>query len=440
MEIIGICYQQNAGSGVPFYFLKRHQATGSEGGARVGGDPMTVVFWLCLFLVGYTYAGYPLLLRGLAGWCRWREARRRAREDRRLALARRRAPAVAVPMPEPSTPPGLISIVIVVHNEANRIAGRLENLGQCERPWDTEVILVCDGCTDDTAAIARTCPGGLTVKVVEQETRQGKASGLNRGIAEARGEIVVFADARQRFNRYALVRLVAPFADPVVAAVSGNLDIAASGQGAGAGIDAYWKLERLIRRLESEIDSAIGCTGAIYALRREAYEPLPADTILDDVVIPMRALVAGGRVLFESEAMAFDPQELAPDHEKRRKIRTLAGNYQMLFRHPGWLLPWRNRAWWQLISHKYLRLAGPFLLAVCLISSVWLARESVFFRIALVGQLMCYGVALCGLAFRAIRSPLFTAPAGFLFLQWQGLRAFFHYLRLRRTARGGVWS
>lgn len=441
---------------------------------------MSVVFWLSLLLVGYTYAGYPVLLRALTGWKRRREIRRAEQEARVLARSKSKSPSgPAKPVagaggeiPPPPLPIS-VSVVLVVHNEAGRIAERIENLRQCDRSWPTEIIVVCDGCTDDTAARARACdsghgalspvigvvsmglfesaraasdvatlpdPGRGPVRVFEQESRLGKASGLNRGVSEARGDIIVFADARQRFNRYAILKLVAPFRDPAVAAVSGNLDIAASEQGTGAGIDAYWRLERYIRRLESEWDSVIGCTGAIYALRRSVYEPLPADTILDDVVIPMRALAGGHRVLFESEAMAFDPQELAPDREKRRKIRTLAGNYQMLFRYPAWLSPGKNRAWWQLLSHKYLRLAGPFFLVACLASSAWLARESLFYRILLGGQVFCYALALLGLMFRAIRSPLFTAPAGFLFLQWQGLRALFHYLRLRRSTESGAWS
>lgn len=413
---------------------------------------MRTAFWLSLLLLAYTYLGYPVLLGILARWRKAAERKRAAREPAARFRSEAAGPS-GLPGPAARIPPvpRCLSVVLVVHNESARMIPRLDNLRQCERPWEVEILVVGDGCTDDTVeqvrGWARRSAGpaggdgpGLRVEAIVEDDRRGKASGLNRGVAAATGEIVVFADARQRFNRYALLRLVEPFADPSVAAVSGNLDIAPSEQGAGAGIDAYWKLERRIRRLESEWDSVIGCTGAIYALRRDAYAPLPEDTILDDVVIPMRALVAGRRVLFEPEAMAFDPQELAPEREQRRKIRTLAGNYQMLFRHPEWLLPWRNRAWWQLVSHKYLRLAGPLLLAACLLSSAWLAGESLFFRICLAGQLVCYAAALVGLAFRAIRSPVFTAPAGFLFLQWQGLRALIHYLRLRRSARGGAWS
>jgi cellulose synthase/poly-beta-1,6-N-acetylglucosamine synthase-like glycosyltransferase len=404
---------------------------------------MSLLFWICLFLVGYTYAGYPALLSVLVAWKSRREALRQSREKaRQKSKAKPPAPAVVAPPGAAAAagPAGpSVSIVVVVHNESARLAARIENLAQCEFPGDRELIVVCGGCTDDSAAVAASFGNLLPIRVIELPENRGKATGLNAGVAGARGDLIVFADARQRFHRHAIRRLTAAFADPAVGAVSGNLDIAASETGAGAGIDAYWKLERLIRHLESEFDSAIGCTGAIYAIRRSAFEPLPEDTILDDVVIPMRILVGGARVLFDREATAFDPQELAPDNEQRRKIRTLAGNYQMLFRYPAWLAPWKNRAWWQVISHKYLRLAGPFLLPGCLISSILLARDSGFFRVMLTGQLFCYALALLGLVFRAVRSPVLTAPAGFLFLQWQGLRALFHYLRIRRSARGGVW-
>ncbi len=398
---------------------------------------MSALFWLSLLVMGYTQLGYPLVLRALllarGGW----RARRAARES--ALPASLREPSSPEPT-ETETDAPQISIVLVAHNEAGRIEARIENLARCHYAGPRELVVVCGGCTDDTAERARRFQGDLEVRVFEPEEHSSKAAGLNRAVEEARGEILVFADARQQFNVHAIARLVAPFSDPAVAGVSGNLDIAPTEDGAGAGIDAYWKLERWIRKLESDWDSVIGCTGAIYALRRSAFEPLPEDTILDDVVVPMRAVLAGHRVLFETEARAYDPQSLSPEKERRRKIRTLAGNYQTLFRYPEWLWPPRNRLWWQVISHKYLRLTGPFLLALCLLSSAWLARDHALYRVAFIGQLACYALALAGMLFRGIRSPLITAPAGFLFLQWQGLRALFYYLRMRRSPRAGVWS
>jgi len=381
-----------------------------------------VIFWLCLLTFAYTYLGYPLVLKF-------------------LCASRRPSPAPALDA-VPAAPPPSLSIILVARDEARRIAARIANLAACHYPGQRQLIVVCNACSDDTAKIARAWRGSLDILVVEQDDLPAKAAGLNRGVAAASGDLLVFADARQDFDPDALVHLVAPFSNPQVAAVSGNLTIAASASGAAAGIDSYWQLERWIRKLESRWDSSIGCTGAIYALRRECFLPIPHDTILDDVVIPMQALVAGGRVLFEPSALAFDPQVLSPEQERRRKVRTLAGNYQMLFRYPAWLLPSRNRAWWQLASHKYLRLGGPALLFACLASASYLSAlpsAPLLYRFALAAQLACYALAALGIALPSLRSRLLTLPAGFLFLQWQALRALRYYLKLRHSSAAGGW-
>ncbi len=387
---------------------------------------LVLLFWLSLGAVGYAYLGYPLLLRGLNAILRRGAAA--ADELPRSASGASDAPSV--------------SFVLVACDEADRIADRLRNLAACVYPGEREIVLVCDGCRDATAERARQADAGIPLRLVEQSERRGKAAGLNLAAAAASGEILVFADARQRFDGEAVARLVAPLRlDPAVAGVSGSLEIEPSSEGAATGIDAYWRLEKFLRREEALLDSVIGCTGAIYALRRSAYEPIPDDTLIDDVVVPMQALVRGGRILFEPAAKAYDPQTLAPERERRRKVRTLAGNYQMLFRYPGWLLPWRNRCWWQLVSHKYSRLAGPFLLAICFIASVALARDSAFFRLALAAQAACYLCGLVGLALPKVRHRWLAIPAGFLFLQWQCLRSLGHYLALsRRREQSGKWE
>ncbi len=374
------------------------------------------VFWLGLFLLFYAFAGYPVLLRLLN--------RIFAKPDR----------PDQTPLAE--HPP--VSFIIVVHNEASRIAARFQNLAACRYSGPRELILVCDGCTDDTAAVARAASTDLPVHLIECTERGGKAPALNRGAAAATGEILIFGDARQRFAVDAVERLVERLLRcPEAAAVSGSLEIEPSGDGPAAGIDFYWRLEKGIRHEESKLDSVIGCTGAIYAMRRSDFHPLPADTLIDDVVAPMLSLVRGRRILFEPAAVAYDPQALETKHEKRRKVRTLAGNWQMLFRYPAWLVPWGNRCWWQLISHKYLRLGGPIYLAACLAGAAILAPGSLFFRIALAGQILAYLAALAGMmpGLRRIR-PL-SIPAGFVFLQLQSAKAFFHYLRLRRG--DGSW-
>jgi len=160
----------------------------------------------------------------------------------------------------------------------------------------------------------------------------------------------------------------------------------------GEGMGGYWRYEKWLRRQESAIGSTMGATGAIYALRRALWVPLPADTILDDVLAPMRAVLAASRVVFSSEALAFDP--VAPSGvELRRKIRTLAGNYQILRLEPRLLNPFRNPVWIQYMSHKVGRLLVPYALMALLITSGLLAPGSSFYALAFAGQVLFYGLA-----------------------------------------------
>ena len=280
----------------------------------------SVVFWISATLLFFAYLGYPLLMA-------------------LLALGKGRPPG------RPATDHPTVSVVLVAHNEGPRIVGRLENLLTSDYPAERlEVIVVSDDSTDEMNQKVMQI-GSERVRLIEQSTRRGKAAGLNAGVSAARGEIVVFADARQTFGTRTIRVLAERLADPAVGVVSGELEIPASEAGPAQGLDFYWKLERWLRKSESEVDSCIGCTGAVYAVRKRLFTPLPEGTILDDVVIPMRIAIDGFRVAYCREAIAFDPQRLAPEIEMRRKQRTLAGNFQMLFRYPGWLVPWRNRLW-----------------------------------------------------------------------------------------------
>ncbi|WAC19636.1 glycosyltransferase family 2 protein [Luteolibacter sp. SL250] len=375
---------------------------------------LEVLFWFSLLLVAYANVGYPVLL-----WI----------------ACRLRAPKVPAEAYDQEWP--VVSVVMIAHNEGKRITGKLENLLQCDYPGELEVVVVCDGCDDATAELSRSSAGdrGRTIESV----RCGKAEGLNQGVAAARGTILVFADVRQEFDPSAILRLVMPFSDAAIVGVSGSLEIKATAEGPGKGIDLYWKLEKFIRLAESEIDSCIGCTGAIYALRADCYRVLPADTLLDDVVVPMLALQGGGRVLFEPEARAYDPQELTTGNERRRKTRTLAGNFQMLFRYPGWLVPFRSRLWLQLLSHKYLRLAVPFLLMACFATNALLVPSGGIYPVLFALQLAAYAFAIMGMAPALRKLRIFSIPGGFLYLQYLCILGLLRYIRMRTVRKPTGW-
>lgn len=369
-----------------------------------------VIFWVSGALIIFAYAGYPLFIT-------------------LIAQLGRRSP---VQKPHPRSQPS-VTVVVVTHNESARVARRVENFLASEYPPEKlSVIVVSDGSTDDTTDRIRTL-GEPRVRVLQLAGRKGKPAGVNAGVAASDSELIVFADARQTFAPDAIAMLASRFDNPRVGAVSGELEIAPSQSSTGAGVDAYWKLERFLRAKEAEWDSCIGCTGACYAIRRELFTPLPGDTILDDVIVPMRIIIAGHRVLHEPAARAFDPQPLEPAAETRRKRRTLAGNFQMLFRHPSWLLPWKNRLWWQLAAHKYLRLTGPLLLVSALGSSAVLAAHP-FYRTALLLQAAFYLLGGLGMAVPS-KIRILSIPAGFLFLNLMVARAFWHYLTNADPAR-----
>jgi cellulose synthase/poly-beta-1,6-N-acetylglucosamine synthase-like glycosyltransferase len=360
---------------------------------------LELIFWLLAAGVAYTYVGYPLLL-ALWAWLRPRPVRRGPGGARSF------------------------SVVLCVRNEEARIGRRLDELTSLIEASGLpgEVVVVSDGSTDGTAALARAHTKG-PVRVLELPDHIGKAAALSAGCAAATGEVLLFADVRQTWAPDALDRLLQNFADPEVGGVSGEL-IIDGGSGALAGVGLYWGFEKWLRRNEGLASSVVGATGAISAVRRELFRPIPAGTVLDDVYWPLQVVLQGKRVVFDPGARAYDRLPHRVGDEFRRKVRTLSGNFQLAARLPQALLPWRCGLWFQLLSHKLLRLAAPWALLALLVVNAFLTGP--LYQTLLWLQVGCYGIAAVG----ALCPPL---------ARWRPLGAATSFLVLNAAAWLAFW-
>ena len=335
---------------------------------------MTDAAIAALVFVAYTYAGYPALI-GL------------------LALFRAR-PVAENPEFQPS-----ISICLAVSNGAEHLERKIRSLETLDYPADKIEIVVCsDGSNDATNAILqRLAAEDPRIVVIINATRRGKPSAINQLRRAAHGEVLILTDVRQPLAAAAAKALVGPLADPRIGCVSGNL-VLSGAHGAGA----YWRYEKLIRRAEGRLGTLVGVSGSIYAVRCGDLPVLPEDVILDDMYVPLSIALGGKRVVFCEAAEAYD-ETFDDEREFGRKVRTLAGNYQLIAKLPQLLVPGLHRSWFELVSHKLLRLVCPWALGLLLIASSALSfderlgpPEVAFWRALFAGQMLFYALALLG--------------------------------------------
>jgi biofilm PGA synthesis N-glycosyltransferase PgaC len=345
---------------------------------------MTFVGVSLLLVLVYTYVGYPLL----------------------VALWAKVAPHRLVQQPgfAPS-----VSVCLSVHNGEKFLEQKVASLQALDYPPHLlEILIYSDGSTDRTVAVAQMlAERDPRVRIFANPKRLGKPSGLNRLRAEASGQVLLMTDVRQPLSPRALRALLEPLSDPRVGCVSGSLVLAGS---TGAG--AYWRYEKFIRCNEARVGGMVGVSGSLYAIRRSDLQPLPSDVLLDDMFVPMLAAGARKRIVLSQEAEAYD-ESYADEQEFPRKVRTLAGNYQLIAKLPWLLVPFRNPVWFQLVSHKLLRLVCPFALLGLLLCSLALAfpfapllplssaptplsAQRQLWQLLAVGQLVFYALALMG--------------------------------------------
>ncbi len=322
---------------------------------------MIALLWVSLGLVAFTYVGYPLVLAAL-------DAVREAAGGLRFLSGGpdRRAPGSDGPWPR-------LSVVLSAFDEEACIAEKIRNCLALDYPPDRlEILVGCDGCTDRTAALAREAGGGR-VQVHELSPRSGKANVLSRVVPLASGDLVLLTDANTMLEPGAAKALARRFRDPSCGAAVGRLRLVDPEQGAIAE-SAYWKYETALKYWEGKSGCVIGANGGLYAIRRLLWSPLLPDTIVDDLVVPLRIAARGWRVRFEPDAVAVE-EVASGAGEFERRARIGAGDWQALTRSPDVLDPRNGFLFFAFVSHKLLRWATPLLLAAALLASLAAAAQ-----------------------------------------------------------------
>ncbi len=345
--------------------------------------PLEAFFFAAVVLTVYPYLVYPLVLPMVA-WLFGRPSSR-------------------------SSWAPLVSLIIPVYNELEVIGLKLDNSLSLDYPRDRlEILVGSDGSSDGSLQIVQGY-ADRGVRLFGFAERRGKPSVLNDLVAASRGEILVLTDA------------------------SALLDPRAIREGAVSALDLYRRIDNRLRRLESRLHSSTGAAGALYGIRRSLFVPLPGDTILDDFVTPLRVVERGYRVLICPEARFTELERTTLKNEFRRKVRTLAGNYQALGRLWRLLVPGWSPVWFPLLSHKVLRLLTPYFMLALLPLNLFLLDRPAF-RLVLVAQVVFYLSSGLGFLLRHRRRRISFLHYPFLVVLMQAANLF----SLLKYLSGGV--
>jgi cellulose synthase/poly-beta-1,6-N-acetylglucosamine synthase-like glycosyltransferase len=349
-----------------------------------------LLFWSALFLVLYTYIGFPLIvvLRGLL-WGR----------------SYRHKELIAFPS---------VSIVISAYNESSSIGAKLDNILSLDYPRDRlEVVIASDGSTDGTDAIIESYQQhGVTLLSLP---RLGKAAALNAAVIASKGEILVFSDANSMYKADAIQELVRPFVDPEIGGVAGNQVYKSESSGGSSrdGERAYWNFDRILKEFQGKSANTLAATGAIYAIRSSLFRPIP-DGVADDFVTSTGVITQGYRLIFAPGALAYEPVAATSKVEFGRKVRVIIRSWRAFIYRRELLNPFRYKFYAiQLFSHKILRYLAVFPLLILFLVSPFLWRVHLFYQLAAISQILFYTCALLSLSLdktRVGQMKLLTIP------------------------------
>lgn len=364
---------------------------------------METLFWGSTFLLLYTFFGYPLLLRLLV---------KNKKQNEHLFKSG--------DLPS-------ITVLLCIYNGSHLLKSRIHNILENGYPIEKiKIVIVSDGSTDepqkeiDSLSLSN-------VELFHYHENKGKSYALNIGLEQVTTEIVVFADIRQKFSLDTIRNLVHCFQDKKIGAVSGNLIIEKDSNNGQSEPGLYWRYEKWIREKESKLSSLLGVTGAVYAARKKLIPSVPKNTLLDDMYIPLSMIKNGFTVKFVKNAIAVDVSSSSIKEEYYRKVRTLAGNFQLLSLSPWLISPFHNPVFFQFFSHKLLRLVMPYSLILMLIATV--KSDQLYLNVFAWLQLMFYGYSFICYTFnrKNIKLPLSGIALSFCSLNLAAFMAGWKY-------------
>lgn len=374
---------------------------------------MTTVFWISALLLFHTYFGYAL-----SAWL--------------FSVIRKgRQPPL---LTDPQLP--RIAFIIPAYNEANVIEEKCRNTLALDYPKTLlHIIVVTDGSTDDTPQLASTYEG---VNVVHDPVRAGKAAALNRAVGQAGPcDVLVFSDANTLLSSNALRLMMRLYTDPQTGGVSGEKRVASVAGHPVHGEGIYWQYESWMKRLDADFFSLIAAAGELFSIRREIWQPIPEDTILDDLHLTLSVCLQGLRFRYEPLAVATEPPSPSLKDEQERKIRIAAGAFQTFFRFRSlWWPIGQVRLWYIYVSRRVFRwMVAPLCLLLLLVSNVWIGccfeAAHPIYQVLLCLQLSWYALAMIGwiLLPSGRRTPwLFQVPFYFIFMHVAMVEGLFRYL------------
>ena len=383
-----------------------------------------ILFWIGIGIVFYTYLGYGIVLYLMV----------KIKE----LFVKPRLPRLPETLPE-------ATLLIAAYNEEAIVASKMVNCRQLDYPADKlRLVWITDGSNDNTNERLKEYP---EVTVLYQPRRQGKTAALNRALPYVNTPYVIFTDANTMLNKGAIKEIIRQFSDPRVGCVAGEkrVEIQAE-QGATAGEGIYWKYESALKQLDSRLYSAVGAAGELFAIRRELYEEMPADTLLDDFILSLHIVMRGYTIAYCADAYAVENGSADMHEEEKRKVRIAAGGLQSVWRLRALLNPLRYGVFcFQYISHRVLRWSLTpvllFLLFPLNTILIFTSNTPLLYAVIWLLQALFYFMASWGhyLSAKRIKNKILFVPYYFLFMNINVVRGF-NYLRKRRGQAGGAWE